>query len=409
LLALARNQKAANAGPLAAAAIFQVSHTADIRSPMNLAFLLGGVFVSVALAAQLASTLTVFLRVRRRDYCTGSNAPPVSIVRPVCGVENFIEETLRSTFLLDYRRYEIVFCAAEKNDPVIPVVQKLIAAYPDIEAKLLIGAATVSSNPKLNNLIKGWYGSRHEWTIMADSNVLMPRDYIQRMLSAWRDDTGLVCSPPVGSRPQNLWAELECAFLNTYQARWQCFADSVGLAFAQGKSMLWRRDLLESAGGIEALARDIAEDAAATKIVHRLGLRVRLVSSPFPQPLGHRTASEVWDRQLRWARLRRKTFPFFFFPELLVGAFPPLIIASIAAAAAGWSVIDIAATLMLVWYGVEACLAYRAGWHFSWRSVGICILRDALLPVLWLCAWAGNDFEWRGNAMTIATESARTS
>jgi len=94
---------------------------------------------------------------------------------------------------------------------------------------------------------------------------------------------------------------------------------------------------------------------------------------------------------------------------LLVGAFPPLIIASIAAAAAGWSVIDIAATLMLVWYGAEACLAYRAGWHFSWRSVGICILRDALLLVLWLCAWAGNDFEWRGNAMTIATESARTS
>jgi hypothetical protein len=94
LLALARNQKAANAGPLAAAAVFQVSHTADIRSPMNLAILLGGVFVSVALAAQLASTLTVFLRVRSRDYCTGSNAPPVSIVRPVCGVENFIEETL---------------------------------------------------------------------------------------------------------------------------------------------------------------------------------------------------------------------------------------------------------------------------------------------------------------------------
>src|SRR5262249_43698111 len=159
---------------------------------------------------------------------------------------------------------------------------------------------------------------------IADSNVLMPRDYIQRLLSTWIPGTGLVCSPPAGSRPSNFWAELECGFLNTHEARWQYVADSIGLGFAQGKSMLWRRELLERGGGIEALGRELAEAAASTKLVRAMGLRVRLVDRPFEQPLGVRTASEVWNRQLRWARLRRASFKAFFVPEILTGAVFPL-------------------------------------------------------------------------------------
>jgi ceramide glucosyltransferase len=381
---------------------------------MNPLIMLGGAFACLALAAHLASIAVVLLRFRKddciQDDCAQDRAQdvgaPVSILRPVCGVENFIEETLESAFVLDYPRYEIVFCVADKDDPVIPMVRRLIAAYPAVEARLLTGHADVSGNPKLNNLVKGWHDSRNPWAIMADSNVLMPRDYIRRMRSAWRADTGLVCSPPVGARPENFWAELECMFLNTYQARWQCFADSIGLAFAQGKSLLWRRELLDAAGGIEALARDVAEDAAATKIVRAKGLRVRLVSRPFVQPLGYRRAMEVWNRQLRWARLRRRTFPWFFLPELAVGAVPPLALASMVAISQGWPVIATIVPLAVAWYAAEACLARAAGWDFSLRSILACILRDLLLPLLWLWAWAGNNFEWRGNLMTVAFATA---
>src|SRR5262249_61842773 len=137
---------------------------------------------------------------------------------------------------------------------------------------------------------------------MADSNVLMPKDQLQRMQAAWCKDTGLVCSPPVGSVPQNLWAELECAFLNTYQARWQCFADVIGLGFAQGKAMLWRRDLLDAAGGIEALADEIAEGAAATKIVRSQGVCLRLGRGPFWPPRGHPNLPGVSRRPAARAR-----------------------------------------------------------------------------------------------------------
>jgi len=374
---------------------------------MDFLILAGGMFTSVALAAQLVSVLSVLLRFRkRRDFCATGNLPAVSILRPLCGVDNFIEETLETTFRLDYPKYEIVFCVADKYDPVIPIVEGLINAHGSVEAILQVGHSSLSVNPKLNNLIKGWHGSRYEWVIMADSNVLMPKNYVQCMLSAWHDDTGLVSSPPIGSRPQNLWAELECMFLNTYQARWQCFADNIGLAFAQGKSMLWRRSQLDAVGGIEALADDVAEDAAATRIVRGLGLNVRLVSSPFAQPLGYRSASEVWNRQLRWARLRRKTFPWFFVPEILVGSLPPVVMASVVAIAQGWPVVGTIASLLFIWYAIEAYLARYAGWHFSLRSIALCILRDALLPILWICAWAGDHFEWRGNLITIAPEAS---
>ena len=158
-------------------------------------------------------------------------------------------------------------------------------------ARLIVGDEKVSANPKLNNCVRGWDAARHDWIILADANVLMPRDYIQRLLASWRRRTGLVCSMPLGSRPQNLWAELECAFLNSFEARWQYCAEAMGFGFAQGKSMLWRREVMDNGGGIRALAAEIIEDAAATKLVRQQGLSVNLVDSPFEQPLGVRTAA----------------------------------------------------------------------------------------------------------------------
>jgi ceramide glucosyltransferase len=264
-------------------------------------------------------------------------------------LDNFLEETLRTSFELAYPTYELIFCVASTRDPAIAVVQKLIDAYPRSHARLLVGDDRVSNNPKLNNCVKGWRAAQYDWIAMADSNVLMPPDYIHRLLDAWKPDTGLVCSPPVGCRAVGFWAGLECAFLNTYQVRAQYCADMLGFGFAQGKTMLWRRADLEAAGGIEALGAEIAEDAASTKIVRGAGLRVRLTNPPFGQPLGRRGMTEVWRRQTRWARLRRHCFPLYFAPEILGGAVFPLIAAGYLASASGLSVSGTVAAFTLLW------------------------------------------------------------
>ena len=170
--------------------------------------------------------------------------------------------------------------------------------------------------------------------------------------------------------------------------------------------MLWRRDILEAAGGIRALASDIAEDAAATKLVHAQGLHVRLVAGPFQQPLGRRSLGQVWHRQLRWARLRRATFPLFFVPEFLAGWFWPALAAAFAAHLSGRNGFGTALAFIGLWLTAEALLARAAGWRLAWASLAAMLVRDALLPVLWLWAWFGNDFVWRGHAMSVSQPRA---
>ena len=313
-------------------------------------------------------------------------------------MENHIEETLRSAFHLDYPRYEIIFCAAAASDAAAPLVRRLIAAHPHVPARLLIGNETISDNPKLNNVCKGWRAAAYDWIIMADSNVLMPRDYVERLRAAWRADTGVVSSPPAGCRPQGFWAELECAFLNTYQLRWQYAASAIGLGFAQGKSMLYRRSQIERAGGIRLLTTEPAEDAATTKAVRDLGLRVRLVDAPFEQPLGYRSAREVWARQLRWAQLRQASFRQYYALELFAGSLGPITAAAYVVAALGLPLGSVLA-VATAWYGAEAALARAAEWHLSLRSPAAFILRDILLPVLWIGGCLGRGFVWRGNEM----------
>ena len=335
-----------------------------------------------------------------------AGAPPISIVRPVCGLEAFSEETLASGFRLDYLDYELIFCVADGGDPVIPLVERLIAAHPQVPARLLVGDRAVSGNPKLNNCVAGWEAARHEWVVLADSNVLMPPDYLQRLRAAWRSDTGLVCSTPAGSRPDGFWAEVECAFLNTLQARWQYAGEAIGLGFAQGKSMLWHKPWLDARGGIRALAAEIAEDAAATKLVRSAGLHVHLVDAPFEQPLGARTLREILARQFRWARLRRVTFPLFFAPEIFSGAAAPLAAGLVVAALAGWNLAAVAAAILALWYGPELMLARRMSWFVSWRSPLACLARDFVFPLLWAYALWADGVVWRGNAMTISIRGA---
>jgi ceramide glucosyltransferase len=364
-------------------------------------------FCGLALLIHLSSVIVAIVRCRPPQGALppARGTPPATIVRPVCGVDNFVEDTLASSFALDYPHYEIVFCVAQARDPVVPIVHALIAAHLHIRARLLVGDDRVSPNPKLNNCVKGWNAAAHDWIVIADSNVLMPRDYIQRLMAAWRPNCGLVCAPPIGSHADNIWAELECAFLNTYQARWQYCADTLGGGFAQGKTMLWRRADLESASGIRALGAELAEDAASTKVVRALGLDVHLVDAPFAQPLGQRGFREVWRRQTRWARLRRASFPHLFLPEILSGALLPSLALAAVAHLCGWPTFASVGALLTLWYGAEMVLAWMAAWHISALTPLVAALRDLLLPWLWIDALAGSDFVWRGNAMSIAEDA----
>ena len=148
-------------------------------------------FCVLATSIQVASTGIAAWRCRARTshLPPSEDAPAVTIVRPVCGVDNCERETLASSFGLDYPDYRVIFCAARADDPAVALVRELIAAHPGELAELLIGDDRAGPNPKLNNTIKGFDAARTDWIIMADSNVMMPRDYIQRLLARWQPNS----------------------------------------------------------------------------------------------------------------------------------------------------------------------------------------------------------------------------
>jgi ceramide glucosyltransferase len=318
-----------------------------------------------------------------------------TIICPLCEDSALLATTLASLFQLDGQDYEVIF-AADDNAGAAIAVAETVRQQSSVPSRIIVNSLVYCHNPKLNNLYKAWHLAQGEWIMLVDCNMLLPSDAWQRLESRWQATTGMVCSPPVGSQPDNWWAEVECAFLNTFEAKWQVLADRLGYGFCQGKVMFCHKTQFEHLGGLIALDAESCEDAAATKLVRHGGLRVRLVARLFEQPLGHRAFRTVWDRQVRWAKLRRNTFPVWYSLEIAAATSLPMLL---ALAFAHRPLI----TLLIVGlsYSSELVLAKCAGWHLSWRTPFAMLTRDLLMIGIWLTGWRGRSIRWSGHELQL--------
>lgn len=363
------------------------------------------------LAIQVASAVIAMVRCRQKKGIDGTAAPMqrpkgVTIVRPLCGLEPFSEETLEASFHIDWPDYELIFCVGNTDDPIVPLAQAAIDRHPHIAARLLVGMERLGPNPKLNNMAKGFRGARFDIIVFVDSNLLVAPDYLKRLTAAWRDDTGMVTAPAYGDRPEGFWSLLECAMLNSYQARIQYAVDTLGFGFAQGKSLMFRRADLER-GGLESLASEPAEDAASTKMMRDQQRGIAVAGPPYPQLLGRRSLAQVWGRHLRWARLRRASFPVLFAPEIFSGALPPLAATLVAAHGAEINLAAAALVFLAIWYAPEWLLSRVAGWPRPAALLPAMLLRDILLPALYFCAFFGRSVTWNGTKVELAAAPKR--
>lgn len=351
------------------------------------------------LAVHLASAgLAISRPAARRTEAERPFRPFVSLIRPVKGLDPLDRETLASSFRQVYPDYEVIFCAARAGDPACPAIRQMMSAHPEVPARLLVGEAPITANPKLNNLAKGVAAARSDWLVMTDANLMLAPDYLAWLADAWTEGVGLVSGPALGNRAASFWAAVECAFLNTSQARWQLAADRLGLGFAQGKTLMWNRKVLEAGGGLAALGSDMAEDVAATKLVRGQGLRVRLPARLSFQPVGRRGFREVWQRQLRWSRVRRDGFAGLFAAEVAQG--PALgLVSLLVLAGLGAAPLGLAPGFVALWYGAEIAVALRLGLRLGPRDLAAMVVRDGLQPGLWVATFARRGFDWRGTEM----------
>lgn len=319
-----------------------------------------------------------------------------SIIRPLKEYDEFLWNTLTSTFKIDnIEECEVIF-AAEEECTATDMAQMISSNFPNIPSKIIINSKIHCENPKLSNLIKGWNVAEGHWILMVDSNIFLPFDTLHRLFKVWNPYVGIICSPPLGTEPESFWAEVECAYLNTFQAKWQRIVDYFNFGFVQGKVMVVCKQQFEKLGGLTALASEPCEDASATKMVRRAGLKVRLASKLFSQPLGERSLQQVWNRQIRWAQLRRVTFPLWYSLEIFLSAMPNLLLFILFPHSF--------LIILLFWassYIGETLLAYSFGWHRSLIQPLAMLVRDFMMIGVWIRGWFGTSWNWNGKTIRL--------
>lgn len=327
---------------------------------------------------------------------------PVTILKPLKGVDSGLEENLRSFFSLDYPEYELLFSIADGKDPAVAIVEKLIAQYPGVNAALSIGEVQVGINPKVNNLIQIYDRAQHDWVLISDSNVRVQKDYLKKMTSELKTGVGVVTSVVVGQTQGGLGGELEAMYLNTFYAKGMIFTASVGHSCVIGKSMLFQKSAAKRFGGLRTLGRYLAEDYMAGEAMKRLGLRTVIASHPVQQYLGKYSVREFWSRHLRWGRIRKAQAPVVFLIEPLLGCW----VSGILGALAFKQLFHVPAHVFILFH--LSLWALCDGWILKTLKVRLSrfgplawFLREALAVPLWIHIALGDTVNWRGRRLRL--------
>jgi ceramide glucosyltransferase len=346
------------------------------------------------LVLSFGASLAHPLRPRRsRSNC---EYPPLSALVPVKTLHAEFEAAQRSLFAQDYPNLEIIISTAETDSPAIRAAQIIRSEFPQISSRLLQSHCDRAASPKLNTLWTAILEARNDVILLKDSNLRLEPHQLADLVCHLEPDTGLVSTISIATDPRSLPAWIEASIINCYHARVLMLADAARLGFGLGKIMLFRRSDLMRAGGLERLTWALGEDMALAQMLVSLGRRTVLAACVSHQPLGARSFSDYWQRQLRWMIIWRVQLPAAFVGDILGSALPTAVAGAIAAKFFGLSGAAVAGGTLAVWFALEAILCAAKGWPLSLWSFPAFLIREALTPVLWLRAWTTRDVIWAG-------------
>ena len=266
-------------------------------------------------AGSLVYAALALLRVARLNRFAGAGAgacPPITVLKPVCGLEPRLYENLRSFCEQDYPHFQILFGVRDADDPAVPVIERLVREFPEREAALVVDPRVIGSNFKISNLSNMAGSSRHDILVVADADCRVGRGYLADVAAAFADPavgavTCLYRGTPVTGR---LADRLGAMFINEW------FLPSVLVAlisepleYCFGATMAVRRQALEKIGGFEALAFYLADDHMLGRLVAAEGYKVALARHIVEISINEPSLKALFLHELRWARTMRAVRP----------------------------------------------------------------------------------------------------
>jgi ceramide glucosyltransferase len=349
------------------------------------------------------AALRFFRRERARklpDYPT-----PVSLLKPVRGVDFGSHENFASFCKQDYPDYEILFAVNDASDPAIPLIQEIIAAFPQRQIRLLVGAEHVGANRKVNKLARLAREAQNDILVLTDGDVRVGPSYLREVVAPLQGyKIGAVTSFYRAIAEDNLFAQLEAVgaasdfFAGVLMAK-----STEGIRFALGASIATTKDWLAKMGGFEAIADKLADDYELGYRIAKAGGEVVLLRETVWTMYPAQTFRDFWDHQLRWARTVRLCRPLSYLGLLFTHGLPWALLAAVVAPAA-W----IAGIYLLAYLILRFAMAWTVGvWgvrdEVLHRKLWLVPLRDAIHFVVWLASFGSNRIRW-GNVDYVVSQ-----
>jgi ceramide glucosyltransferase len=387
-------------------------------SPWTLRFLLeavaaigtvGSLFFYFLSALGLASFLSDRRKKIRQAPLPENQLPPISILKPLKGIDPEIWESFCSHCEQRYPQFQIIFGVSDPGDPAIEVVRKLQSKYPNLPIELIVCDRVLGTNIKVSNLLQMLPAARHELLLVNDSDIRVPSDYLRKVIPPLADaSVGLVtclyrgdaspalASPTLGSRLEAL--AISTDFVpGVLSAR---FLEK-GLHFGLGSTLAFRRRDLEAIGGFEALLDYLADDYEIGRRIAACGKRVELSAGTVTTFLPAYTLRQFFQHQLRWSRTIRDARRWGYAGLLFTFGLPWALMTLLAARGAAWAWLLFGLTLAArLAIGLVAAIVVLDD-RQPLRNIFLLPLRDLTAPFVWAASFMGNRVHWRGDVFDL--------
>jgi ceramide glucosyltransferase len=365
------------------------------------------VFLALLLLSVAGYTVAVLALERtrgasRRAGLPGDLTAPVSIVKPLSGLDDELEKNLESFFALDYPDYEVIFSFARRNDPAFAVARRVADRHPAVASVFVVDGREPGGNAKVNRLVAGLRYARCGHLLMADGNVRVHHDFLRRAMAQMAGPrVGLVSHLFVARGARTLGSRLESLHLNgALRAGTAAVAGVLKMPCVVGKSILVSRRALIAIGGLETLRDHLAEDYLLGQAISGAGYGVVLSGDEITTTEISRGLTEVWKRQRRWAILRKRLGRLSYGSELLASPLP-WFCGAVAASPGHPGLAAIALAVYAARIALEGFSARRAGVPFTALDGALCPLRDLAVAALFWAGLFGRRTAWRGRSLRV--------